>query len=72
MTKLLQQAWAAVDKLPDTEQNASARWILQEVIAERRWEHLLADSETSLNKLAEESLEEYGKGRTQPLRLNCL
>lgn len=72
MTKLLQQALAEIDKLSDIEQNALARWILQEVIAERRWEHLLADSERSLSKLSEEALEEYGKGETKSLDPDAL
>ena len=35
MTKLLEKAFAKVSRLPDVEQNALARWMLEELEAEK-------------------------------------
>ena len=42
MTHLLQQAFSKVAKLPEVEQNVIARWVLEEVASERRWERAFA------------------------------
>ncbi len=41
MTKLLEKAFAEASKLPDIEQNALAKWLMQELEAERKWEELV-------------------------------
>ncbi|MBI4670950.1 MAG: hypothetical protein HY741_04675 [Chloroflexi bacterium] len=67
MTKLLQQAFAEAEKLPSVEQDSFARWMLEELRAEERWQQAFANSQDALAQLAQEALEERRQGRTQPL-----
>ena len=67
MTHLLQQAFSKVSKLSETEQNIFARWVLGELISERRWEKAFAESEDALNRLADAALREHKRGKTKPL-----
>jgi hypothetical protein len=66
MTKLLEKAFGEASKLPDTEQNALAKWLLDELEAERKWERTFAESENVLDRLADEALEDHRQGRTIP------
>ncbi len=63
MTKLLEQAFEKASKLPEFEQNALARWLLDEIISEKKWEKIFAESQDVLDKLADEALLEYEKGK---------
>lgn len=56
MTKLLERAFTEASKLPEIEQNALARWVLEELGAERKWEKAFAGSEDILDQLADEAL----------------
>lgn len=67
MTQLLEKAFKKASKLPALEQNALARWLIDEIISERRWEKAFADSEGTLEKLAGDALVEHRRGRTKPL-----
>lgn len=69
MTKLLKKAFKEASKLPEVEQNEMARWLIEEIIAERKWEKTFADSENILEGLAKEALSEYKSGKTKPLDL---
>ncbi len=66
MTQLLEQAFEEASKLSELEQNVLARWLIDEIISERRWEKAFAESEDVLDKLADEALEEYEQGKTKP------
>lgn len=72
MTELLQKAFAEASKLPEEEQNALARALLEELASERRWDELFASSGDLLSKLAAEALEDHRAGRTQELDPNKL
>ena len=72
MTKLLEKAFKEASKLPEFEQNALARWLIDEIISEKKWEKLFADSEDVLDKLADEALMEHAKGKTKPLDVDKL
>ncbi len=72
MTHLLQQAFAKISKLPEVEQNVIARWMLEELAAERRWEKTFAESEGVLSKLAEEALKEHRQRKTKTLNFKHL
>jgi hypothetical protein len=72
MTKLLEQAFKKASKLPGVEQNALARWMLEEIEAEKKWEKIFAESEDALEKLADEALDVYKKGKTKNLDLDKL
>ena len=67
MTKLAEQAWAALQELDDREQDRLARMILEDIESERKWDELFAKSQDVLEKLAREAQEDYEAGRTEPL-----
>jgi hypothetical protein len=66
MTKL-ETAFAEAAKLPPSEQEALAEWILRELAAERKWATAFANSQEALEHLADEALEEHRSGRSEPL-----
>ncbi len=67
MTKLLQQAFQEAEKLPSMEQDEFAKWMLDELRAEERWQQAFANSQEALAQLAYEALEERRQGKTEPL-----
>lgn len=67
MTKLLQRAFEEVSKLPESEQDALGRILLDELASERRWEELFAGSHDLLAELAEQASAEHRAGRTEKL-----
>jgi hypothetical protein len=67
MTKLLQKAFEGASKLPEGEQDALGRLLLDELASERRWEELFAGSHDLLAELAEQALAEHRAGRTEKL-----
>lgn len=72
MTKLLEKAFEEASKLPELDQNAFARWLIDEIISEKKWEEAFAESEDVLDQLANEALMEDAKGKTKPLDINQL
>jgi DNA-binding MarR family transcriptional regulator len=67
MTKLLEKALEAVEKLPASEQDAVAAILLEELSSEQRWAESFAKSQDKLAKLASQALAEYNAGSTKPL-----
>ena len=67
MTRSLEEAFAEPAKLPETEQEALAAWILEELASERRWQDAFARSADLLDKLADEAIADYRAGKTEPL-----
>jgi len=65
MTQLLQTAFEEVTKLPESEQNRLARWLLEELSSERHWDTWFAESQDQFSQLAEEALAEHRAGKTQ-------
>jgi hypothetical protein len=72
MTQLLEHAFQEASKLPDIQQNRIARWLLDELSAEKKWDSLFAESEDFLANLADEALKEHHAGKTKPLDLDSL
>ena len=72
MTKLLEKAFEEASILPELEQNALARWLIDEIIVEKKWERAFAESEDVLDSLADEALTEYSGGKTKLLNINGL
>ena len=72
MTKLLERAFEEASRLPEVEQNALAKWLLDELHSERQWARAFAESEDVLERLADEALDEKRRGRTTPLDLDRL
>jgi len=61
---LLDKAISAIQKLPEAEQEAIAREVLERIEADARWEALLSDprSEAVLKRLADEAREDGRRG----------
>ena len=72
MTKLLEKAFEEASKLPELEQNALAKHLLDELAAEKNWEKAFAGSEDILSRLADEAVEEHRQGRTKPIDIDNL
>ena len=67
MTKLLEQALAKAGTLPEADQNAIARLVLDEIESERKWDELFARSPDKLAKLADRAWAEHEAGQSQEL-----
>ena len=67
MTDLLEEAFAKAARLPSEDQDAFARWLLDELESERRWSRSFETSQRRLADLAREAVEEDQGGRTEPL-----
>jgi hypothetical protein len=72
MTKRLDQAFAEASKLSKEEQDALARWLLEELAAERRWSKAYSSSEDRVAEQADEALDEHREGKTRTLDLGEL
>jgi hypothetical protein len=72
MTEALRRAFEAASCLPDREQDELAAAILQELAADNRWEALLGESQSALERLADEALREHRDGRTEALDPDAL
>ena len=66
MTELLEEAFAKAARLPDHEQDAFARWLMDELESERRWSLAFEASQGRLAELAREALEDEFSGRAEP------
>jgi hypothetical protein len=67
MTELLAKAFSEADRLPESEQNTLARWLLAELESEEVWQEKLAASSDLLRRMAQEATEEDQQGKTQEL-----
>jgi hypothetical protein len=54
-------------KLPKTEQDAFAQWLLEEIDSERRWQDSFSRSGGLLRRLADEALAEHLRSETEDL-----
>lgn len=72
MTQLLEKAFSEASALPEIQQNILARWIIDELLAEKKWDVLFSETEDELAALADEALSEYEQGKTQILNLDDL
>lgn len=67
MTKLLEQAFAQAARLSAQEQDAFARFVIEELRSEAKWAQAFASSQNELASLAEEAAADCKAGRTRPL-----
>jgi hypothetical protein len=72
MTKLLERAFEEVSKLPEIEQNLLAKWVLEALEDDKKWDRAFAESEDILDQLANEALEAHKQGKTKPLDIDKL
>jgi hypothetical protein len=71
MTTLLAKAFEQAAQLPKIEQNALAKWLLDELHSEKGWSESFSESEDVLERLADEALAAKRQGKTTPLDLDC-
>ncbi len=62
MTALLQKAFAEAAKLPQSDQDRLAAWLLDEMHDEARWDAAFAASQNALDQLADRALAEIEAG----------
>ena len=67
MSQLLDKALAEVQKLPESEQDAIAAIILEQLADERKWDEAFARSQDQLKRLAGDARAEYRSGQTKEL-----
>ena len=72
MTHLLQHAIAELQKLPDSEQDAMAAVILEEIADEEQWQSAFANSQDELSRVAEKVREDIRQGRVLDLGIDEL
>ena len=74
MTRLLQEAFEQIAKLPQDEQNRYAQFLLATLESDQRWAELFArpESEDLLEHLADEALAAHRAGRTRPVNIEEL
>jgi hypothetical protein len=67
MTKLLEQAFEKARRLSPEEQDALGAILLEEMADEARWAKKFAETRDLIDSLAEEALDEFRAGRTEPM-----
>ena len=65
MTQLLQQAIAKLQTLTESDQDAMAAIILEELTDEQRWDAAFASSQDQLARMAEKVREDIRHGRVR-------
>lgn len=65
MTRALEDAIAALKALPESEQDAIASIILDEIADERKWDEAFKRSQSQLARLAAKAREDIRAGRVQ-------
>ena len=72
MTGQLKKAFEEASKVPESEQDELARFVLIELSTERRWSNAFAASGKRLQELADEAFTEHEQGSTSPLDPDAL
>ncbi len=72
MTTLLEHAFSEASKLRISEQEILAKWLIELISSEQRWDELFAQSQDVLAHLADEALAEYRQGTTPVLHPETL
>jgi hypothetical protein len=67
MTRLLERAIAEANTLPDSEQDAIAALIMEQIADDRAWEDAFARSQEPLARLAAKVREDVAEGRVRRL-----
>ena len=72
MTRLLERALEEVQKLPETEQDAIAAIILDEISDEKLWDEAFARSQDQLSSMAEKVRADIRAGRVKDISVEDL
>ena len=67
MTQLLEKAISEIKKLSNDEQDAIAAVLMAELESERQWERAFDSTAEQLSSLANEALDKYRTGKTEPV-----
>lgn len=67
MTGMLKKAFDEASRLPESEQDELAQFMLDEIKSERQWSEAFARSGDRLRQLADEAVGEHGRGQTTTL-----
>jgi hypothetical protein len=67
MTRLLAKAFSEAEKLPDSEQDALALRLLEEIESEKTWQEKFAASHSLLQRMSQEAIQEDRRGETKAL-----
>lgn len=70
MTKSLEMAFAKAAKLSESEQDALAAFLMEELSSERKWDEQFASSQGQLAQLAAEAIGEFRAGRTERMAVH--
>ena len=62
MTKLLEQAVAKAQELSESEQNAIAQLVMDEIASERHWDELFAKTPEKLRNMANRAWTQHEAG----------
>ena len=68
MTDLLESAFEKASKMSEIEQNIFAKFILEELESEKKWESSFAKSENVLERLANEALNDFENGKCEVIK----
>ncbi|MCP4675054.1 MAG: hypothetical protein GY854_06030 [Deltaproteobacteria bacterium] len=63
----LEKAFAEAAKLPESEQEEFAAWLLEELASEHHWQQSLHNTQDLLTELADEALVAHSTGRSETL-----
>lgn len=66
-TELLKRAFAEAEQLPECEQDILAKTLLAAIEDDSKWDVLLAQTETKLERLADRALKAYQAGEVELL-----
>jgi len=72
MTTLLNSAFKKITDLPQTEQNIFARFIIDEIESEKKWDDSFSMSEELLEDMAQEALNDFNQNKTSELNIESL
>ena len=67
MTTLLETAFEKASELSDIEQNRFAKFFIEEIHSEKKWDTLFSESEDILAEMADKALDDYKNNETIPL-----
>ena len=67
--KLLERAIAEMQRLPESDQEAIAAWLLAEIESEEKWDELFAKPSLVIERMADEAIREHEAGLTEPLSI---
>jgi hypothetical protein len=65
MTPLLEQAWAAVQSLPEPDQDTIASLIMDEIADEQQWDEQFSRSQPQLKRWADKVRSDIQSGRVR-------